>query len=251
MSKAKKAKAEAPAKKGASRTNGRGNHNGVESRYVLDNFIHTDTWRIFRIISEFVEGFESLSKLPRAVAVFGSARTHPNNRDYELARHMGELLVKNGFAVVTGGGPGAMEAANRGAFEAGGVSVGLNIELPFEQKPNSYITKLLNFRYFFIRKVMFVKYSSAFVIMPGGFGTLDELFEAVTLIQTKKIKPFPVVLIDRNYWKGIMTWMEKEVLGSANISPEDMRIFHLVDTPEEAIQIIQRAAAPKESFSHG
>lgn len=216
------------------------NANNRESRFVIDDFIHTDTWRLFRIMSEFVEGFEALTQLPPAVAVFGSARTHPKNHDYKLAMHMSELLVKNGFAVVTGGGPGAMEAANRGAYEAGGVSVGLNIELPLEQKPNQYITKLLNFRYFFVRKVMFVKYSTAFVILPGGYGTLDEFFESITLIQTEKIRPFPVILIDRNYWKGLVDWMQNTVLGSDNISPEDLKIFHLVDTPEEAVKIIKR-----------
>lgn len=200
-------------------------------------------------MSEFVEGFEALSKLPPAVAVFGSARTNPQQNDYKLAMNMGKLLVKNGFAVVTGGGPGAMEAANRGAYEAGGVSVGLNIELPLEQKPNKYITKLLNFKYFFIRKVMFVKYSTAFVIMPGGFGTLDEFFEAVTLIQTDKIRPFPVVLIDSEYWKGLINWMNKTVLGSSNISPQDMNTFHLVDTPDEAVKIIKKALKQPKIFN--
>jgi uncharacterized protein (TIGR00730 family) len=226
----------------------RGDHNGLnnnqnnfESRFVIDNFVHTDTWRLFRIIAEFVEGFESLSKIPPAVTVFGSARTNPGLPDYQIGVKLGKLLTENGFAVLTGGGPGAMEAANKGAFEANGVSVGLNIELPFEQKPNPYITKLLNFRYFFIRKVMFVKYSTALVILPGGFGTLDELFESITLIQTQKIKPFPVILIDVNYWKGLIKWLEDRVLESGNISPEDMKIFHLVETPEEAIKIIKEA----------
>lgn len=231
-------KRKSPVKKksaGSSRT-----RKSIEGRYVIDNFLHTDTWRLFRIISEFVEGFEALTKLPPAIAVFGSARTSPNSHIYKLAYEMGERLVKHGFAVVTGGGPGAMEAANRGAFDAGGVSVGLNIELPMEQKPNKYITKLLNFRYFFVRKVMFVKYSSAFIIMPGGYGTLDELFESITLIQTQKIRPFPVVLVDKNYWAGLYDWLDKTVLGSENISPQDMQIFHLVDTPQEAVKIIER-----------
>ncbi len=227
------------------------NQNNFESRFVIDNFVHTDTWRLFRIIAEFVEGFESLSKIPPAVTVFGSARTHPGQPDYQLGMELGKLLAENGFAVLTGGGPGVMEAANRGAYETKGVSVGLNIELPFEQKPNPYITKLLNFRYFFIRKVMFIKYSTALVILPGGFGTLDELFESVTLIQTQKIKPFPVVLVDKNYWKGLMSWLEDRVLGSGNISSEDMSIFHLVDTPEEALKIIKEAKVVKEVLKRG
>ncbi len=227
------------------------NQNNFESRFVIDNFVHTDTWRLFRIIAEFVEGFESLSKIPPAVTVFGSARTHPGQPDYQLGMELGKLLAENGFAVLTGGGPGVMEAANRGAYETKGVSVGLNIELPFEQKPNPYITKLLNFRYFFIRKVMFIKYSTALVILPGGFGTLDELFESVTLIQTQKIKPFPVVLVDKNYWKGLMSWLEDRVLGSGNISSEDMNIFHLVDTPEEALKIIKEAKVVKEVLKRG
>jgi uncharacterized protein (TIGR00730 family) len=232
-----------------SKNNRSANHqNNIESRYVIDSFVHTDTWRIFRIISEFVEGFEALEKLPSAVAVFGSARTKPDLPDYNLARRMGRLLAEKGFAVLTGGGPGVMEAANRGAFEAGGISVGLNIELPFEQKPNPYITKLLNFRYFFVRKVMFVKYSTAFVILPGGFGTLDELFESVTLIQTQKIKPFPVVLVDKKYWQGLLDWLRDTVLASDNISPSDLKILNLVDTPEEALRIIERASVVKEAL---
>src|SRR5438876_5668700 len=169
---------------------------------MLD-FAVKDTWRIFRIMGEFVEGFETLSRI-RGVAIFGSSRTQPGSPDYERAEKMGRALAKAGYAVITGGGPGDMEAANKGALEAGGASVGLAIELPYELKPNAYLTKTLSFRYFFVRKVMFVKYSQAFVILPGGFGTLDELFEAVTLIQTKKIRPFPVILAgERSYWDGL------------------------------------------------
>lgn len=213
----------------------------LESRYVIDQFETKESWRVFRIISEFVEGFETLSSIPPGVAVFGSARTKPNNPDYQLAMRMGQLLVKKGHSVITGGGPGAMEAANRGALEAGGISVGLNIELPLEQKPNPYINKLLNFRYFFIRKVMFVKYSKAFIIMPGGYGTLDELSEALTLMQTHKIRPFPVVLIDKQYWKGFFEWLRDTVVRAGNLFPEDLEIFHMVNTPEEAMEILKKA----------
>ena len=169
----------------------------VEEQYVIDDFTSKDTWRIFRIMAEFVEGFETLGKIPPAVAIFGSARALSGSDSYEKAEAIAALLARNGYSVITGGGPGVMEAANKGAAEAGTTSVGLNIELPLEQKPNIYANKLLNFRYFFVRKVMFVKYSIAFVILPGGFGTLDELFEAITLIQTRKIKPFPVILVGK------------------------------------------------------
>ena len=168
---------------------------GIEEQYVIDDFTGKDTWRIFRIMAEFVEGFEMLSKIPPAVAMFGSSRAQPGSMAYEKAEAIAALLGTHGYSVITGGGPGVMEAANKGAADAGAASVGLNIELPLEQKPNLYANKLLSFRYFFVRKVMFVKYSIAFVILPGGFGTLDELFEAITLIQTRKIKPFPVILV--------------------------------------------------------
>ena len=181
--------------------------NGIEEQYVIDDFTSRDTWRIFRIIAEFVEGFEMLAKIPPAVAIFGSARTPPGSPGYELGQAIASILAQNGYSIITGGGPGIMEAANKGAAEAGAASVGLNIELPLEQKPNIYGNKLLNFRYFFVRKVMFVKYSIAFVILPGGFGTLDELFEAITLIQTRKIKPFPVILVGKEYWKGLLDWI--------------------------------------------
>ncbi len=172
-----------------------------------DEFKHTDTWRVFRIMGEFVAGFDDLATLTRGVSIFGSARTGPD-ADYQAADETAKLLVQAGFAVITGGGPGIMEAGNRGAFEAGGVSVGCNIELPFEQRPNPYQTLSLKFKYFFVRKMMFVKYSQAFVIFPGGFGTLDELFEALTLIQTHKIRNFPVVLFGSRYWKGLLDWIK-------------------------------------------
>src|SRR6187401_2281465 len=181
--------------------------NGIEEQYVIDDFTSKDTWRIFRIMAEFVEGFETLSNIPPAVAIFGSARALPVSDPYRQAEAIAALLGQNGYSVITGGGPGVMEAANKGAAEAGASSVGLNIELPLEQKPNIYANKLLNFRYFFVRKVMFVKYSIAFVIMPGGFGTLDELLEAITLIQTRKIKPFPLILVGKEYWKGLLDWI--------------------------------------------
>src|SRR3982750_2697171 len=170
-------------------------------------FTHTATWRVFRIMGEFVQGFDDLAPISRGVSIFGSARTQPDNPQYKAAEETAALLARAGFGVITGGGPGIMEAANRGAFEAGGLSIGCNIELPFEQRSNSYQTRSLTFKYFFVRKTMFVKYSTAFVIFPGGFGTLDELYESLTLIQTRKIKNFPVVLFGSEYWGGMMTWL--------------------------------------------
>src|SRR5437762_1058586 len=213
--------------------------NGIEEQYVIDDFTSKDTWRIFRIIAEFVEGFEMLAKIPPAVAIFGSARTQPGSVAYERAQGIAAMLGKNGYSVITGGGPGVMEAANKGAAEAGATSIGLNIELPLEQKPNIYANKLLNFRYFFVRKVMFVKYSIAFVILPGGFGTLDELFEAITLIQTRKIKPFPVILVGKEYWKGLLDWISGTVLREKMIAAEDLDIIKSVDTPEEVLHWVQ------------
>lgn len=213
--------------------------NGIEEQYVIDDFTAKDTWRIFRIMAEFVEGFETLGRIPPAVAVFGSARILPGSPSYALAEDIGRILAANGYSVITGGGPGAMEAANKGASESGATSVGLNIELPLEQKPNIYANKPLNFRYFFVRKVMFVKYSIAFVILPGGFGTLDELFEAITLIQTRKIKPFPVILVGKDYWKGLLDWIGDTLLREKMIAVEDLDIFRTVDTPEEVLHWVQ------------
>jgi len=212
---------------------------GMEEQYVIDDFTSKDTWRIFRIMAEFVEGFEMLGKIPPAVALFGSARALPGSTPYDTAHAIATLLGKNGYSVITGGGPGVMEAANKGASEAGTTSVGLNIELPLEQKPNIFSNKLLNFRYFFVRKVMFVKYSIAFVILPGGFGTLDELFEAITLIQTRKIKPFPVILVGRDYWKGLLDWIGQTLLREKMIGVEDLDIVKTVDTPEEVLHWVQ------------
>ena len=203
-----------------------------------DEFTHTDTWRVFRIMGEFVEGFDELATLTRGISIFGSARSKPDDSDYLAARETAALLAKEGFAVITGGGPGIMEAANRGAFEAGGLSIGCNIELPFEQKPNPYQTRGLTFKYFFVRKMMFVKYSLGFVIFPGGFGTLDELFEALTLIQTKKIRDFPVVLFGTAYWSGLLNWMRDLVLPQGKIGEHDLRLFHITDSPEEVVRIV-------------
>lgn len=203
-----------------------------------DEFTHTDTWRVFRIMGEFVEGFDELATLQRGVSIFGSARSLPGDEDYKAAQETAGLLSKAGFCVITGGGPGIMEAANRGAFEAGGKSVGCNIELPFEQKPNPYQTLSLKFKYFFVRKMMFVKYSEAFVIFTGGFGTLDELFEALTLIQTRKIRDFPVVMFGSRYWKGLMDWIKEVALKEGKISQADLALLHLTDSPDEVVRII-------------
>ena len=206
-----------------------------------DEFTHTDPWRVFRIMGEFVEGFDELATLSRGIAIFGSARTRPDDPDYKAAQETGALLAAQGFAVITGGGPGIMEAANRGAFDAGGLSIGCNIELPFEQRPNAYQTLSLTFKYFFVRKMMFVKYSLAFVIFPGGYGTLDELFEALTLIQTKKIRNFPIVLFGSHYWTGMLAWLRDAVLPGGKIAEHDLDLFHVVDSPAEVVEIVMRS----------
>src|ERR1043165_9554041 len=187
-----------------------------------DEFTHTDPWRVFRIMGEFVEGFDELASVSSAVAVFGSARTKPDDPDYKAAEETTAVFAAEGFAVITGGGPGILEAANRGPFDAGGLSIGCNIELPFEQRPNQYQTLTLTFKYFFVRKMMFVKYSLGFVIFPGGFGTLDELFEALTLIQTKKIRNFPIVLFGRKYWSGMLEWLRNVVQPEGKINEHDL-----------------------------
>jgi uncharacterized protein (TIGR00730 family) len=211
-----------------------------EHQYVIDDLTIKDTWRLFRILAEFVDGFETLSQIHPAVSIFGSARVKPGEPSYELAVTISSLLAKNGFNVISGGGPGIMEAANKGAAEAGGKSVGLNIQLPFEQKPNPYANVHLDFRYFFIRKVMFVKYAVAYVILPGGFGTLDEFSEAITLIQTRRIKPFPVILVGKDYWQGLLDWMRKMVCQECMISLEDMEIIQVIDDPEEVVRAIKK-----------
>lgn len=198
----------------------------------------TDAWRVFRIMGEFVEGFDTLARLGPSVSIFGSARTRPDDPDYLAAQRTAELLVGHGFGVITGGGPGIMEAANRGAAEAGGVSVGCNIELPFEQGMNRWVQTAINFRYFFVRKTMFVKYAEGFVIFPGGFGTMDELFEALTLIQTGKVRDFPVVLYNSEYWGGLLDWITSHMQGSGKIMPEDLELMLITDSAEEAAQHI-------------
>jgi uncharacterized protein (TIGR00730 family) len=208
----------------------------LDSTKQSPDFTKTDTWRIFRIMSEFVHAFEVMSKIGPAVSIFGSAREPRDGFYYRAAEEMGRLLAEAGLAVITGGGPGVMEAANKGAKEGGGVSVGCNIELPHEQKPNQYIDVYLDFHYFFCRKLIFVKYSLAFVIFPGGFGTLDELFEAVTLIQTERILNFPVLLFGSDYWKGLMRWMEDEVYGRGYIDLKDLGLFKVSDDPKEAVE---------------
>jgi uncharacterized protein (TIGR00730 family) len=213
-----------------------------------DEFTHTDTWRVFRIMGEFVEGFDELASLTRGISIFGSARTKSDHPDYKAAQVTAALLSKEGFAVITGGGPGIMEAANRGAFEAGGLSIGCNIELPFEQKPNPYQTSGVTFKYFFVRKMMFVKYSLGFVIFPGGFGTFDELFEALTLIQTKKIRDFPVVLFGSAYWSGLLDWLRSVVLTDGKISENDMKLFHVTDSPEEVVSIVTKSALSQDKL---
>ncbi len=195
-------------------------------------------WRVFRIMSEFVEGFDELSEIGPAVSIFGSSRIKPEHTYYKAAEKTAKLLVKAGYAVITGGGPSIMEAGNKGASEANGLSIGLNIDLPFEQKPNPYINHLINFHYFFARKVMFVKYAKAFIIFPGGFGTLDEFFEAITLIQTDRMERFPVILYSSAYWGGLTKWLGDVVLGENCIDKKDMMIFQTVDTPEEALKVI-------------
>ncbi len=207
-------------------------------RPTRPEFLDTDPWRSLRILSEFVEGFDALAEVGRAVSVFGSARTKPDHRYYGQARELGALLGQAGYAVITGGGPGIMEAANRGCQEGGGLSVGCNIELPHEQGLNPYVDLGVAFRYFFARKVMFVKYADAFVIFPGGYGTLDELFEALTLIQTRKVQDFPVILMGTDYWTGMIDWIRGSLLAEAAINPEDVDLLRLTDDPAEAVEII-------------
>jgi uncharacterized protein (TIGR00730 family) len=216
---------------------------GTTDERLLSNrgtkdWVHTDPWRVLRIQSEFVEGFGLLAELPRAVSVFGSARTARDHPEYAAGRALGSALANAGFAVITGGGPGAMEAVNRGASEAGGVSVGLGIELPFEQRLNDWVDIGLNFRYFFARKTMFVKYAQAFVILPGGFGTLDELFEAVTLVQTRKVTRFPVILFGTDYWAGLIGWIRDTLVPSGKVSATDIELLALTDDVDEAVKLI-------------
>lgn len=212
----------------------------VERQYPIDDFTVKESWRVFRIIAEFVDGFETMAEIYPAVSIFGSARVIPEDPLYEKARTIARLFAEDGFHVITGGGPGLMEAANRGAAEGGARSVGLNIHLPLEQQPNPYANVRMDFRYFFIRKVLFIKYAQAYVVLPGGFGTLDELFEALTLIQTDRIKPFPVILVGNDYWQGLLDWLRDRLLQTGKISPNDLELIQLVDEPAEVVAAVQR-----------
>ncbi|MDD3642053.1 MAG: TIGR00730 family Rossman fold protein [Candidatus Krumholzibacteria bacterium] len=208
--------------------------------YYIDRFSIEEPWRLFRILAEFVDGFDSMADVPPGVTFFGSSRVKEGDKAYEDARVIARGLARLGCSIITGGGPGVMEGANRGAQEGGGLSIGLNIDIPTEQEPNPYIDKLIQFRYFFIRKVIFVKYSMAFVILPGGYGTMDELFEALTLIQTRKIAPFPVFLVGREYWQGLVGWLEGTMLAQDKILSEDLNIIRIVDSNEEVIEDIAK-----------
>jgi hypothetical protein len=212
----------------------------MEKQFLLDDMTLRESWRLFHIMAEFVEGFENLSDLQPAITFFGSARCHKGEELYESTYELAKMLAKNGFNIITGGGGGVMEAANKGAKEGGAKSVGVNIELPFEQKPNPYSTIKLSFRYFFVRKVMFLKYAMAYVVMPGGFGTLDEFSEALTLIQTKKMRPFPIVLVGSSYWAGLIEWMKATQLSTGKISKEDLEIFKIMDDPQQIVDYVKK-----------
>src|SRR3954463_14188677 len=218
---------------------------GTTDQRLLDSrgqsdWVHTDPWRVLRIQSEFVEGVGLLAELPSAVSVFGSARTHPEDPEYDVGERIGAALARAGYAVITGGGPGIMEAVNKGCGEAGGVSVGLGIELPFEQHLNEYVDIGLNFRYFFARKTMFVKYAQAFVVLPGGFGTMDELFEALTLVQTGKVTSFPVILFGSAYWGGLVEWLRATMLAERKVNEVDLDLMHVTDDVEDVVDTIRR-----------
>lgn len=212
----------------------------MEKQYLIDALSKEESWRIFRIMAEFVESIEVLSNVRNAVTIFGSARVQPGDKYYQQAEKLGQLLAQNGFSVITGGGPGIMEAVNKGAAEVGGQSIGMNIKLPFEQKPNPYANLQIDYKYFFIRKVMFVKYAMAYVIMPGGYGTMDELFEALTLIQTKRVKSFPLILMGREYWQGLLDWLKSSMLQEGMILPFDLEMIQIIDEPEEVVKHIKK-----------
>lgn len=211
-----------------------------EKQYVIDALSIEESWRVFRIMAEFVDSIETMSKVKNAVTIFGSARVKPGDEYYQKAEKTALLLAKNGFNVITGGGPGIMEAANKGASEGGAKSVGMNIRLPFEQKPNSFANIHIDYKYFFIRKVMFIKYAVAYIIMPGGFGTMDELFEALTLIQTRRIKSFPVILMGGEYWRGLIDWLKDTMLHEGKILPADLDFLQIIDDPEEVVKHIKK-----------
>lgn len=213
----------------------------LQHQYWLDYFNAGDSWRLFRIMSEFVDGFDTLAGIKGpAVSFFGSARTNQEDSYYQLTVAIAKELSRQGYAIITGGGPGIMEAANKGATEAGGHSIGLNINLPFEQEPNIFTNLPLSFKYFFVRKVMFIKYAQAFICMPGGFGTLDEAFEALTLIQTRRIKPFPIILVGSEYWSGLLDWMKKKLLALDRVDDDDMAIINVMDQPEQIVAYIKK-----------
>ena len=218
-------------------------NNDNHDQYLIDDFKLEESWRMFKIMAEFVDGFEHLADVGPAVSVFGSARTDPEHEDYRQALYLGNLLAKNDITVITGGGPGIMEAANRGAKEVGGRSIGLNITLPLEQKPNDYATELVSFKYFFIRKVMLIKYARAFVVFPGGFGTMDELFEAITLIQTHKMKPFPIILYGSSFWRNLSDWFSDELLSSGLIAEKDLNLFQICDDIDEVVSLVKKCIA--------
>jgi hypothetical protein len=216
----------------------------LDSRGPSD-WVHTDPWRVLRIQAEFVEGFGLLSEAPRAVCVFGSARTPPGSPEFAAGEALGAALARDGWAVITGGGPGVMEAVNKGASESGGVSIGLGIELPYEQRLNGWVDIGVNFRYFFVRKTMFVKYSQAFVVLPGGFGTMDELFEALTLVQTRKVTSFPVILYGSEYWQGLVDWLKQTMLAGGKVSPGDLDLIRVSDDIDEIVQIVRDSQAAR------
>jgi uncharacterized protein (TIGR00730 family) len=209
-------------------------------QYIIDALSMQESWRLFKIMAEIVDGFDTLGDIKRGVSIFGSARTGPGDPLYEEARALGRLLAENDYSVITGGGPGVMEAANKGAKEAGGDSVGLHIQLPLEQAPNEFVTKRAEFKYFFVRKLMFVKYACAYVVMPGGFGTLDEFFEALVLMQTHRIKPFPVIVYKSDYWNGLLDWIKDRLLRMEHIFEEDLGLVEVIDDPESAVAFIKK-----------
>ncbi len=212
-----------------------------ESRYCLNSMSSGDSWRLFRIMAEFVDGFDTLSSLKSpAVTIYGSARTGEEHPDYIKAREIARQLAEHGYGIITGGGPGIMEAANRGAVEGDGLSIGLNIDLPHEQEGNPYVNLPLDFRYFFVRKVMFMKYSMAFICMPGGFGSMDELFESLTLIQTRKIRPFPIILVGSSFWNGLVDWIREQLLGNGKIAEDDLMLFEVIDDVDEIVTYIRK-----------
>jgi len=212
----------------------------IKSKYPINDFKSGESWRLFKIMGEFVEGIDSLYSLGPAVSIFGSARIKPTDPYYQKTCDLAALFAKSGYAVITGGGPGLMEAANKGAFDQGVESVGLNINLPFEEKVNPYTTRQIEFDYFFVRKVMFLKYAQAYIIMPGGFGTLDELFETITLIQTKRIRQMPIILMGKDFWGGLMVWIKENLLNQGMISSQDLDLFQVLDDPQEALELVEK-----------